>query len=155
MIGLYNYIWHLKILFLKIRTQKDKKALAVERDDATVHEIAKQTAENVNKISPETSEDDDSSEEDEEISKTCEKEIKTFSPPSKIPRPEIHFFTRNIPPSKSKIPVLKNSNSFNSPQFIPRSNSITDTKATPFGSVRKGVNPSLLKRFNSKPNILD
>ena len=131
------------------------------------HEIDKQTADkNVNKISPETSGDDVSSEEDYnedgDVLKTFETKIKTFSLPSKIPRPQI---SRQIPPSpkcRSKIPVLQNnSNSFaysprTAPKFIsPGSNSFTDKKVTPFGTVKKGVSPTLLKRFNSKPNVLE
>ena len=101
--------------------------------------------------------------EDGDVLKTFETKIKTFSYLSKIPRPQI---SRQIPPSpkcKSKIPVLKNnSNSFaysprTAPKFIPPgSNSITDTKKDmPFGNVLKGVSPTLLKRFNSKPNVLE
>ena len=100
--------------------------------------------------------------EDGDVLKTFETKIKTFSPLSKIPRPQI---SRQIPPSpkcKSKIPVLKNnSKSFaysprSAPKFIsPGSNSITDKKDTPFGTMKKGVSPTLLKRFNSKPNVLE
>ena len=165
------------IFLRKFRKEKDEKVLKIPFlkavEFATIHEsvsegheIDKQTAEkNVNKISPETSEDDVSSEEDcnedGDVLKTFETKIKTFSPLSKIPRPQI---SRQIPPSpkcKSKIPVLKNnSNSFaysprTAPKFIPRgSNSITDKKDTPFGTMKKGVSPTLLKRLNSKPNVL-
>ena len=171
------------VFFLqKFRKEKDEKVLRIPFlkavEFATIHEsvsedheIDKQTAEkNVNKISPEISEDDVSSEEDYnedgDILKTFETKIKTFSPLSKIPRPQI---SRQIPPSpspicKSKIPVLKNNSNSSAysprtaPKFIPRrgSNSITDTKKDmPFGNVLKGVSPTLLKRLNSKPNVLE